>query len=231
MVTDVQLPVLTADLVATALKSDGVLRVMDVESLKKIEERYRRFLYLASKYPHQPLAPSHDIDEMWHLHMMNPRSYYHDCMNYLGGLMDHYGGFGRPEEERPTLNNVFESTMSLYEAEFGEKYFNELTVRTMRLLERVEQTLLGASPSAPAEAQAKVCLGTAEAQAKICLGAAEAQAKVCLGTPEAQAKICLGAPEAQAKICLGTPEPQAKICLGSATPQAKICLGVSAPQA
>lgn len=84
--------------------------------------RYLKFLTLIKRYPHTSLAPTHDIDEMWHAHMLRPVAYYRDCIANFGEIIDHDGGFGAEEHEVPVLAATFQHTAELWEKEFGEPY-------------------------------------------------------------------------------------------------------------
>lgn len=90
--------------------------------------RYEKFFMLAAKYPGHPLAPTKDIDVMWHLHMLSPQAYFNDCMLAMGAILDHNGGYGKGEGELPRLQATFAHTERLWMAEYGEPYFtpNEL---------------------------------------------------------------------------------------------------------
>jgi hypothetical protein len=80
---------------------------------------YKRYLFLNLKYPGFPVAPSYDIDEVWHQHILFTRKYAADCQNIFGEMRHHVPHFGRdsrnPEEDTRILNN----TRALWEKEFG----------------------------------------------------------------------------------------------------------------
>lgn len=115
-------PVVSVDLVRAARRSEDTPKSMTDTMLRRAEERYRRFLLLCIKYPDRAIAPSKDIDMMWHLHMLNPRAYYDDCQQMFGDILDHDGGFGATADELPILERTFAETAALYRAEFGEDY-------------------------------------------------------------------------------------------------------------
>ncbi|WP_139492743.1 glycine-rich domain-containing protein [Brevibacillus dissolubilis] len=120
-----ELPVLRVDLVKAATRGEGVLSTLDNETLSVMQERYRKFLALCKKYPQRAIAPARDIDEMWHLHMLHPRAYYQDCMEFFGDILDHDGGFGGDSEEQfEELVDCFDETTNLWAEEFGEDYSN-----------------------------------------------------------------------------------------------------------
>lgn len=113
---------ISIDLIEAARRSDSFPAEWPADKVQRACDRYHRFLLLAAKYPDHPLAPTRDIDEMWHIHMLHPRAYYDDCMRLCGRILDHDGGFGKAEEEVPTLQATFEHTSQLWETEYGEAY-------------------------------------------------------------------------------------------------------------
>ena len=75
----IEIPRLSIDLIARAKKSETPIASLPDAALLEIEDRYRIFLFLIQTYSDVAFAPSKDIDEMWHLHMLKPRAYYEDC--------------------------------------------------------------------------------------------------------------------------------------------------------
>jgi hypothetical protein len=84
--------------------------------------RYERFLQLIAAHPGMPQAPTRDIDEMWHLHMLSPKAYHEDCMRLFGEILDHDGGFGKGEGEPEKLQSTFEQTARMWLGMYGEPY-------------------------------------------------------------------------------------------------------------
>jgi hypothetical protein len=84
--------------------------------------RYEHFLRLAAAHPGMPQAPTKDIDEMWHLHMLSPKAYHRDCMRLFGDILDHDGGFGKGKGEDAQLQATFEQTSRLWQEMYGEPY-------------------------------------------------------------------------------------------------------------
>ena len=68
------------------------------------------------------MAPTRDIDMVWHLNMLSPVAYHRDCMAYLGRILDHDSGFGQTPEEVVILSGVFAETARRWEEAFGEPY-------------------------------------------------------------------------------------------------------------
>ena len=114
------------DLRQAAKRSEDVGHRLAPGEIPCAIERYRKFLFLALKHPDTPIAPTQDIDAMWHLHMLAPRAYYTDCMALMGRILDHDGGFGTEPEELPVLGRIFDGTAKLWEQEYGEPYVGDL---------------------------------------------------------------------------------------------------------
>lgn len=115
--------VISADLIGSARKSEnGFFSHQTKEDTAAARARYVKWLALCQRYPASPLAPTRDIDEMWHLHMLSPKAYYRDCLVNFGELLDHDGGFGSEAEEAPLLEEYFRQTAALWEAVYGEPY-------------------------------------------------------------------------------------------------------------
>lgn len=108
------------DLVKAAQRSEELKHLPEAD-LRRNARAYEQFLELARRH-HGPLAPTREIDQMWHLHMLHPVAYHHDCMRLFGRIFDHDGGFGSVAEEEPELIRVFEKTARLWEETFGEPY-------------------------------------------------------------------------------------------------------------
>lgn len=119
---------ITVDLLESFRRSDSKPEGWSELEAKNALDRYEKFFKLAAKHPGQPLAPTKDIDVMWHLHMLSPKAYYNDCIRVMGTLLDHDGGFGKGEGELPKLQATFAKTEQLWLIEYGEQYYtpNEL---------------------------------------------------------------------------------------------------------
>lgn len=117
--------IISVDLFRSAKRSPTFPKEWTDEEIRRELGRYEKFLTLAQRYPGQPLAPTKNIDELWHLHMMHPRVYYEDCMRLFGDILDHDGGFGADANELPELQETFGKTAELWEKEFGEPYVSK----------------------------------------------------------------------------------------------------------
>lgn len=82
---------------------------------------YRKFLILKRKYNHlYNLPPSEDIDEFWHMHILDTKAYRKDCEAIFGYYLDHYPYLGIDEHTNlDDLGNAFQKTQELFALEFG----------------------------------------------------------------------------------------------------------------
>lgn len=82
---------------------------------------YRNYLYLLAKYPDKSLPPSEDVDEFWHMHILDTQKYRADCDAMFGRYIDH-----NPQTSTSglagisDLNAAFQETQALHCEEFGE---------------------------------------------------------------------------------------------------------------
>jgi hypothetical protein len=88
-----------------------------------VELEYRRFLYLAKKYPDQQTAPTVDVDTFWHSHILDTRKYARDCQEIFGYFLHHfpYLGIGARADEAAREQGA-ELMRKLYEQTFGQSY-------------------------------------------------------------------------------------------------------------
>ncbi|MDL2418850.1 glycine-rich domain-containing protein-like [Bacillus shihchuchen] len=70
----VTMPEFSMDLVEAAQRAEGILGEMPLEMLIDVYVRYKQFWFICKKYPEEMICPTHDIDQMWHLHMLHPKS-------------------------------------------------------------------------------------------------------------------------------------------------------------
>ncbi len=90
--------------------------------LERLDEAlmdYRRYLFLNLKYPGFPVAPSYDIDEVWHQHILFTRRYGADCERIFGGMRHHIPHFGRQKRNPVEDVRILDNTRGLWQSEFG----------------------------------------------------------------------------------------------------------------
>jgi hypothetical protein len=83
----------------------------------RVIREYRRFLYLLATES-ETMAPSEDVDEVWHLHLAYTKSYWDDlCVKVVKRPLHHIPSNG--SEDAPRLSLAYERTLGRYRAVFG----------------------------------------------------------------------------------------------------------------
>jgi hypothetical protein len=84
-------------------------------------QEYRRFLCLHLLFPDAPLSPTRAIDEVWHRHILDTRTYAADCERLFGGYFHHDPYFGlRSAAEQVALDDAHDELADLYSLVFGQ---------------------------------------------------------------------------------------------------------------
>ncbi|MEO8065562.1 MAG: hypothetical protein ABI643_01755 [Candidatus Doudnabacteria bacterium] len=103
------------------------VKLMDAEegpgwSLKmcdSVEVLYKRFLLLNATHPH--IVPTREIDQFWHMHILDTYKYTQDCEDLFGHYLHHFPYFGmRGASDASDLKLAFANTLALYAAKYGE---------------------------------------------------------------------------------------------------------------
>ncbi|NJP10149.1 MAG: TIGR04222 domain-containing membrane protein [Leptolyngbyaceae cyanobacterium RU_5_1] len=86
---------------------------------QRVIEEYRKFAFLAVVAGH-PVSPSDQVDQAWHLHLTDSRSYWQEfCPQVLQMSLHHEPGRGGISE-RLKLNDWYHRTLESYERFFGQ---------------------------------------------------------------------------------------------------------------
>ena len=89
-----------------------------ISTLTQAQSRYKNFITLFVRYPQITLAPTPDIDLIWHTHQCSPLRYRTFAKIKTGGTeIDHNDGLGQV-----TIDDARKRTGDLYKAEFGDEY-------------------------------------------------------------------------------------------------------------
>jgi hypothetical protein len=90
------------------------------ELAKKYFSEVKKFLYLCAKTSDR-LAPSDEIDKIWHTFILFTKDYRYYCMNYLGKFIDHVPEVKKDEEDLfEAKENCLLNTLNHYQIVFGE---------------------------------------------------------------------------------------------------------------
>ncbi|MBX3415678.1 MAG: TIGR04222 domain-containing membrane protein [Pirellulales bacterium] len=83
-------------------------------------EEYRRFVVLVMTAG-RTVCPSDEVDEVWHLHLLYTRNYWHDfCQNTLGQPLHHEPSRGGTQE-LARHRQMYRDTLAAYRQVFGEE--------------------------------------------------------------------------------------------------------------
>lgn len=87
---------------------------------KRVIKEYKKFLFLCVVSP-QPVTPSDEVDQAWHLHLTYTKSYWTDlCKKILGKDIHHTPTEGGAAENKKFVN-YYEATLLLYKQKFGKE--------------------------------------------------------------------------------------------------------------
>ncbi|GMH97444.1 hypothetical protein TrVE_jg3241 [Triparma verrucosa] len=89
----------------------------DDDYAQLVLDEYIKFFYLASLPTKVHLVPSHDVDEIWHQHILTTKKYQKDCERLVGKFVHHNPSFTL--EEREKLPPLFDKMKAAYEVHFG----------------------------------------------------------------------------------------------------------------
>jgi len=97
----------------------------------RLAELYRNFLFLNKKYGDQAhqLPPAEEIDEFWHLHILDTKQYHQDCQAIFGRYFHHYPYFGIDKTSNfSNLGSAFEKMLELHRKEFDYDVYKVKTI-------------------------------------------------------------------------------------------------------
>lgn len=109
---------------ATKKITEVKMGLWDAKRAEAAVRNYKRYMAVTKALDGVQLVPSGDIDEIWHMHILDTRAYMRDCEQLFGGFLHHYPYFGMLGEEnnRQWLEIQHESE-SLWCALFGEALY------------------------------------------------------------------------------------------------------------
>jgi len=92
-----------------------------LQRAEKAVENYKRYMAITKALGGVQLVPNGDIDEIWHMHILDTRAYMRDCDALFGEYLHHYPYFGMlGEENRNQWLNVQTESERLWNDLFGE---------------------------------------------------------------------------------------------------------------
>ena len=97
-------------------------RGWDGEMFDVAVNEYKRFLELKLKYPKKTFSPTKLMDEIWHLHILDTRTYSAECDGIFGKFLHHNPSFGSWDSDFQSdrLNLSQQNLREYYSKLFGE---------------------------------------------------------------------------------------------------------------
>ncbi|MEZ9036435.1 MULTISPECIES: glycine-rich domain-containing protein [Vibrio] len=101
----------------------------DLVSTKKAVLDYQRYMAVTKALGGIQLVPNADIDEIWHMHILDTRAYMRDCDTLFGEYLHHYPYFGMlGEENKRQWLDVQAQSEQLWQRLFDEPLYRNDSV-------------------------------------------------------------------------------------------------------
>lgn len=90
---------------------------------------YKKYMALMKAMNGYQLVPNEEIDEIWHMHILDTRQYMKDCNELFGEYIHHYPYFGMLSEENKT-QWLETQTLSdnVWQKFFGKKLYSSTNI-------------------------------------------------------------------------------------------------------
>lgn len=96
----------------------------DLARAEDAVRNYKRYMAVTKALGGVQLVPNGDIDEIWHMHILDTRAYTRDCEQLFGEYLHHYPYFGMlGEENRSQWLAVQSESAALWQALFGQSLY------------------------------------------------------------------------------------------------------------
>jgi len=91
-----------------------------LERANQVEPQYKAFLFLIGSRIKAEFVPTFDIDEMWHMHILDTCKYMADCALHFGQYIHHYPYLGMKDaDDRSRAESLFAATCTTIAEAFG----------------------------------------------------------------------------------------------------------------
>lgn len=91
-----------------------------VDEAAEFANLYRVFLFLCATYPDDVIVPPREVDEIWHLHILDTRNYAKDCSEIFGSYLHHFPYAGMTESSKAFETAAIAHTITLVERHFPD---------------------------------------------------------------------------------------------------------------
>ena len=79
--------------------AEAKMGLWDAKRAEAAVQNYKRYMAVTKALGGVQLVPSGDIDEIWHMHILDTRAYMKDCEQLFGEFLHHYPFFGMLGDE------------------------------------------------------------------------------------------------------------------------------------
>lgn len=90
------------------------------EHATEMEVEYRKFMFLRIQHVDEVLPMSKDVDDFWHVHVMNTRNYHFFIETCANGIFIHHRPTISDEENKALMSAYLNGTLMRYREYFGE---------------------------------------------------------------------------------------------------------------
>ena len=112
----------------------AVEKLMEIDATKWSNEKcqaavrdYKRYMAVTKALNGVQLVPNADIDEIWHMHILDTRAYMKDCHDLFGEYLHHYPYFGMlSAENKQQWLDVQGYSSELWFSLFGETLYKDI---------------------------------------------------------------------------------------------------------
>lgn len=118
------------------------------EQYDHVERLYRNMLILWRCHEEVSLPPSEEVDELWHLHILDTHRYFDDCGRIFGYYRHHFPYFGtRGADDARALDSAWDLTQELHRRAFGDYIYEYEPPAAIQLVaDRSGETAIGCAP-------------------------------------------------------------------------------------
>ena len=102
------------------LKKDQPHKNWSLEMFDIAKQEYRRFLELEFRYPDWNFAPTSIMDDLWHQHILDTKTYTRDCMDILGKYLHHSPSFDDSDSRNNRIIEASENLVKKYSKHYGD---------------------------------------------------------------------------------------------------------------
>jgi hypothetical protein len=94
----------------------------ELDMALSVADLYRAFLFLCKTYPDEIIVPTKEVDDFWHLHILDTRSYIEDCQHIFGHYLHHFpfAGLEGTKVSKADDEKFIENTIGLMGKHFPE---------------------------------------------------------------------------------------------------------------